>query len=156
MIMRAGDLGDIEKRLLDGFQRDFPLEPRPYAKVAERLGCDEETVLDMLRALRDAGMVTRVGPVFAPHRAGSSTLAAIAVPADRLDEVAALVSGYDEVNHNYEREHRFNLWFVVAAPSAARVRAVLGEIGQRTGLPVMDLPLEQAFHIDLGFPLQWT
>lgn len=154
--MNIDQFGVLEKNLLDGFQKDFPLEPRPYKAIAERLGCDEDTVLDLLRRMRDAGLVTRVGPVFAPHRAGASTLAAMAVPAERLEEVAALVSGYDEVNHNYQREHGFNLWFVAAAPDAARVREVLEEIAGRTGLKVMDLPLEQAFHIDLGFPLQWN
>lgn len=154
--MNIDQFGMLEKNLLDGFQKDFPLEPRPYKAIAERLGCDEDTVLDLLRRMRDAGLVTRVGPVFAPHRAGASTLAAMAVPAERLEEVAALVSGYDEVNHNYQREHGFNLWFVAAAPDAARVREVLEEIAGRTGLKVMDLPLEQAFHIDLGFPLQWN
>lgn len=154
--MNIDQFGMLEKNLLDGFQKDFPLEPRPYKAIAEQLGCDEDTVLSLLRQMRDAGLVTRVGPVFAPHRAGASTLAAMAVPAERLEEVAALVSGYDEVNHNYQREHGFNLWFVAAAPDAARVREVLEEIAGRTGLKVMDLPLEQAFHIDLGFPLQWN
>ena len=117
---------------------------------------DQDTVLDLLRRMADAGLVSRVGPVFAPHRAGASTLAAIAVPHERLEAVAAVVNEYDEVNHNYEREHRINLWFVVCAPTAERVAEVLDEITARTGLPVMDLPLEQAFHIDLGFPLQWS
>lgn len=154
--MRADELNDLEKTLLDGCQREFPLEPRPYAAIAERLGCDEATVLLLLRRFVDGGLISRVGPVFAPHRAGASTLAAMAVPARRIGEVAALVSSFDEVNHNYERQHRLNLWFVVAAPTAERVRAVLDEITVRTGLAVLDLPLEQAFHIDLGFPLQWT
>ena len=154
--MNIDQFGMLEKDLLDRFQKDFPLEPRPYKAMAERLGCDEDTVLDLLRQMKDAGLVTRVGPVFAPHRAGASTLAAMAVPAERMEEVAALVSDYDEVNHNYEREHGFNLWFVVCAPDAGRVGEVLDEIAGRTGISVMDLPLEQAFHIDLGFPLQWT
>lgn len=154
--MNIDQFGMLEKDLLDRFQKDFPLESRPYKAMAERLGCDEDTVLDLLRQMKDAGLVTRVGPVFAPHRAGASTLAAMAVPAERMEEVAALVSDYDEVNHNYEREHGFNLWFVVCAPDAGRVGEVLDEIAGRTGISVMDLPLEQAFHIDLGFPLQWT
>lgn len=154
--MNIDAFGALERELLDNFQKDFPLEPRPYRTLARRLGCDEDTVLNLLRRMAEGGLVSRVGPVFAPHRAGASTLAAIAVPQDRLDAVAALVSGYDEVNHNYEREHRFNLWFVVCAPDAARVAEVLDEIADRTGLAVMDLPLEEAFHIDLGFPLQWS
>ena len=150
------DLSAFEKRLLDEFQRDFPLAPRPYAEIARRLGADEAAVIAALRRLRDDGFVSRVGAVVAPHRAGWSTLAAMAVPAARLDEVAAMVSAYPEVNHNYEREHRLNLWFVVAGPDAARGRAVLDAIEARSGIAVLDLPLVEAYRLDLGFPLQWS
>ena len=146
---------DREKALLDGFQRGFPLVPRPYAAVAERLGTTEAELLAMLRRLRDAGAVGRVGAVVRPGTVGASTLAAMAVPPERLDAVAALVSARPEVNHNYEREHRYNLWFVVTAPSRDRVAAVLREIAAAAGLPVLDLPLAREYRIDLGFPLQW-
>lgn len=148
--------GDREKALLDGFQRDFPLVPRPYAAVAERLGMTEAELLAMLRRLRDAGAVGRVGAVVRPGTVGASTLAAMAVPPERLDAVAALVSARPEVNHNYEREHRYNLWFVVTAASRDRVAAVLREIAAAAGLPVLDLPLAREYRIDLGFPLQWS
>jgi len=153
---RPRDPCAFEKRLLDEFQRDFPLTPRPYAELARRLDADEATVIAALRRLQDEGFVSRVGAVVAPHRAGWSTLAAMAVPAARLDEVAAMVSACPEVNHNYEREHRLNLWFVVAAPDVARGRAVLDAIEVRTGIAVLDLPLVEAYRLDLGFPLQWS
>ena len=149
-------LSDFDKRLLDTFQRDFPLTPRPYAAIAERLGADEDDVLDALGRLRDAGAVSRVGAVVTPHCAGASTLAAIAVPPERLDEVAALVSVLPEINHNYEREHEINLWFVVTAPDRTRIAEVLDDIEARTGLAVLDLPLLEPYCIDLGFPLIWN
>jgi DNA-binding Lrp family transcriptional regulator len=152
----ARPLDDLERALLDDFQRDFPLTPRPYAELAGALGATERTVLDALARLQEAGVVSRVGPVFTPHRAGHSTLAAMAVPPERLDEVAALVSSHPEVNHNYEREHELNLWFVVAASSEARVGEVLAEIEAGTGLEVLDLPLVEAYRLDLGFPLTWS
>jgi len=145
----------LGRALLDGFQRDFPLVPRPFAEIAQRLGTDEATVLELLEDLSEAGVVSRVGPVLTPHRAGCSTLAAMVVPEERLEEVAALGSGYDEVNHNYEREHRLNLWFVLNAADREAIDAVLHEIAARTGLEVVDLPLLEAFRLDLGFPLQW-
>ena len=80
----------------------------------------------------------------------------MAVPEDELERVAAMVSEFDEVNHNYEREHEYNLWFVVATEDEQRLEAVLAEIEARCGYPVMDLPLEQEFFIDLGFDLKWT
>jgi DNA-binding Lrp family transcriptional regulator len=94
--------------------------------------------------------------VLRPHRIGASTLAALAVAPERLDAVAALVSEYPEVNHNYQREHRYNLWFVVTAADRARLDAVLGDIGRRSGLKVLDLPMLEDYFIDLGFRLQWT
>ena len=140
----------MERALLDGFQRDLPLVPRPFAEIAHQLGTDEATVIGMLRRLSEDGVVSRVGPVLAPHRVGCSTLAAMAVPEERLDEVADLVSSYDEVNHNYEREHRFNLWFVLNAADREAIDAVLHEIAARTGLEVVDLPLLEAFSAGPG------
>jgi DNA-binding Lrp family transcriptional regulator len=153
MNMATQAIDRTELRLLDEFQRDLPLEPRPYAAMAARLGIAEADVIDLLRRLVDRGLVSRVGAVVAPHRAGWSTLAAMQVPAEMLEPVAEFVSGFAEVNHNYQREHRLNLWFVVAAAAAWRVGQVLDEIEYRTGLPVIDLPLEQAFRLDLGFRL---
>ncbi|MBK1840389.1 AsnC family transcriptional regulator [Azospirillum sp. YIM B02556] len=144
-----------DRRLLDEFQRGFPLIPRPFAELAARLGSTPADILDRLRRLTAAGAVARVGAAFRPHRVGASTLAAMAVPPGDMVRIAALVGGFEEVNHNYEREHRLNLWFVVTAADGARVRAVLAEIEAATGLPVLDLPLERGYHLDLGFPL-WT
>jgi DNA-binding Lrp family transcriptional regulator len=78
----------------------------------------------------------------------------MAVPAAQLAAVAELVSSYPEVNHNYEREHRLNLWFVVTAPDPAHLDAVLAAIERRTGLPVLSLPLVADYHIDLGFKME--
>lgn len=146
----------LDRRLLNEFQQDFPLVARPYAAVAERLGVDEAEVIDRLARLSRGGMVSRVGAVFRPHAVGGSTLAALAAPHDELERIAALVSAYPEVNHNYQREHRLNLWFVVTAPSTEAVQAVLADIAARTGLDVLDLPLVEHFHIDLGFDLKWS
>jgi len=143
----------FEFRLLNEFQRDFPLCPAPFAELAARLGVGERAVLGSLEKLRREGKISRVGAVFAPKRIGASTLAAMAVPADRLAAVAAAVSRFAEVNHNYEREHRYNLWFVVTAASEGRLQATLGAIEQAAGYPLLALPLVEEFHIDLGFCL---
>jgi len=149
----AFEPGPLERELLDGFQRAFPLLPAPYAAIAQRVGSTEGEVIDCLGRLIARGCVCRVGAVFAPRRVGYSALAALAVPQARVEEVASLVTGYPEVNHNYEREHAYNLWFVVTACDRARVEAALDAIERDTGLEVLRLPLERAYHIDLGFPL---
>ena len=143
----------LEKCLLNEYQHGFPLSHAPYADMAQQLGVSEAEVLNTLGSLQDRGYISRVGPVFAPQRAGSSTLAAMAVSEQQLEKIADFVSRFDEVNHNYQREHDFNLWFVVTAPDQARVEQVLDEIESSTGIAVLNLPLERAFYIDLGFPL---
>lgn len=149
-------MNELDKHLLNDFQRDFPLTARPYAAMAEHLGTTEDEVIGTLAQLKEAGMVSRVGAVFAPRRVGVSTLAAMAVPVERLEAVAEMVNSYAEVNHNYEREHRFNLWFVITAPDQTHLDAVIRDIETWTDLPVMSLPLLTDYHIDLGFRLQFS
>lgn len=144
---------NFEFRLLNEFQRDFPLCPAPFAELATRLGVAEKVVLGSLEKLRREGKISRVGAVFAPKRIGASTLAAMAVPREQLEVVAAAVNRFPEVNHNYEREHRYNLWFVVTAGSEGRLQATLGAIEKAAGYPLLALPLLEEFHIDLGFSL---
>lgn len=144
---------DLEWALVNDFQREFPLSPTPFRDIAAVLGCTEEQVLCMLGTLHANGIISRVGPVIRPHTVGTSTLAAMAVPSDRLAEVAALVNGYPEVNHNYEREHHFNLWFVVTAQDHSNLNRVLQDIETHSGLSVMPLPLLEDYFIDLGFDL---
>jgi len=152
----AVTLSEAERRLLDEYQRGLPLDPRPFARVAETLGISERQVLDRLQRLQDIGVVSRVGPVFRPNRVGVSTLAALAVPPDSLAQVADVVSAFAEVNHNYEREHDYNLWFVVTARDAVQLEQVLETIAARTGLEPLNLPMLEDYYIDLGFRLQWT
>ena len=146
----------LDQRLLNDFQHGFPLSPTPYADIARALGVSEAEVLARLDALMKAGAVSRVGAVLRPNTVGVSTLAAMSVPAADLERVAALVNGYREVNHNYEREHALNLWFVVTAPDAHRLQQVLEDIAARSGYEVLNFPLLEDYHIDLGFELRWT
>jgi DNA-binding Lrp family transcriptional regulator len=146
-------LNGLERRVLNDFQHDFPLSPTPYADIAHKLGVSEAEVLAVLARLKQQGAVSRVGAVLRPNTVGVSTLAAMAVPPESLEQVAALVSACAEVNHNYEREHRLNLWFVANAPDAPRLQAVLGDIALRSGYEVLTFPLLEDYHIDLGFDL---
>ncbi len=145
---------DLDRRLLNDFQHDFPLVDEPYAEIARRLGTSEAEVLARLARLKGEGAISRVGAVVRPNTVGVSTLAAMAVPPERLEEVARIVNGFEGVNHNYEREHRLNLWFVATAADADRLRAVLDDIAARSGIEVLPFPLLEDYHIDLGFELR--
>ena len=146
-------VADPAMRLADRWQRDFPLVSRPFARVGAEEGVTENEVIQMIDGLVVDGRLGRIGATVRPNVMGASTLAAISVPRGRLDEVAAVVSAEACVNHNYERENAINLWFVVTAPDKASLAASLGRIRTRSGLELLDLPLERAYHIDLGFSL---
>ena len=146
-------LDQIDRQLLDGYQRDFPLVPRPFSQLANDLGLTEAEVIDRLTGLQSRAQISRVGATVRPNTAGASTLAAMAVPEDRIEEVALLVNAESGVNHSYLRENHWNLWFVSTAPDDAALAAQLARIADVTGLRVLDLRLRRAFNIDLGFAL---
>lgn len=136
------------------YQRDMPLCARPYLAMAQQLGCTEQELLDCLQKLKQRGVLSRIGPVFNHQQAGASTLAALSVPSCDVEAVAAHINRYPEVNHNYLRSHRRNLWFVITAADRARIDRVLADIAASTGLEPLDLPMVRAFRVDLGFSLQ--
>ena len=139
--------------LVNPWQRGFPLTPHPFREIGERSNLAETQVVERFIRLQHQGVIDRVGPVFRPNTVGASSLAAMAVPQEHLEEVAAFVSAQPGVNHNYEREHRYNLWFVATAPSAAEVQRTLSCIEHASAIAVLRLPLLEEFHIDLGFDL---
>ena len=111
---------DLEQCLLNNFQHDFPLSPHPFNDIAERLDVEPGVVMEAFEKLQSCGAISRVGPVIKPNSIGKSILAALKVPDARLMETASMINTYREVNHNYEREHHFNLWFVVTAKDKYR------------------------------------
>ena len=146
-------LTDLHKRLLNDFQRDFPLSPRPYQDIADQLGVTEDDVLSALTELNGQQFISRIGPVIPPNHIGVSTLVAMAIPERELQTVADKISSYPEVNHNYEREHRFNLWFVAIAADAEHLSDFINKVERETGYKTLQLPMLHDFFIDLGFKL---
>ncbi|QLK24825.1 Lrp/AsnC family transcriptional regulator [Natrinema zhouii] len=146
-------IDDADAALIDGYQSGFPIEERPFRRVAADLGIDESAAVDRVRSLRDAGIVRRFGAVLNPPVIGSSTLAAVRAPADRFDEIAAIINDYRQVNHNYARDHEWNMWFVVTAGSRDARDEILADIEARTGCDVLNLPMLTDYYIDLEFPV---
>lgn len=146
----------LAERLMEEWQRDFPLVPRPYAEIARRLGAEEGEVIASLKRVQSEGLISRVGGVVRPNTLGASTLAAIAVPGPQIDVVAALLAAEPGINHLYLREDDWNLWFVVTGPDRDYINQALERISDRTGRRVLDLRLERPYHIDLGFSLSGT
>ncbi|RXH22227.1 MULTISPECIES: Lrp/AsnC family transcriptional regulator [Bradyrhizobium] len=144
----------VELALIDRWQHDFPLVAKPFAIVGRSAALDEQATIGVFRRMRACDLISRVGAVVRPNTVGASTLAALQVPPDRLDQVAEVVSREPLVTHNYEREHDLNLWFVIAGGDAGAIAETIDRIEAQTGLPVVDLPMVQAYHLGLGFSLR--
>jgi DNA-binding Lrp family transcriptional regulator len=98
----------------------------------------------------EAGVLTRFGPLFDPERLGAAvSLCAMSVPAADFERVAVWVNAHAEVAHNYERNHRYNMWFVVIAKDGDAIRRTVGRITAETGYPVLELPKEAEYFLGL-------
>lgn len=154
-------ISQLQQDIINNSQKGFPLTSQPYQAIAEQLAkvdiiTSEEEVFNAVNELHSKGVLSRVGPVFDHKKAGASTLAALAVPPKDLDKIAGIVNQFDQVNHNYGREHTYNLWFVVTASDMVALNSTIANIELLTGLPVLVLPMEASYHIDLAFSINIT
>jgi DNA-binding Lrp family transcriptional regulator len=156
--MNSAPLTALDKRILTEIQAGFPLQSRPYEVLASALGSTAGEVLASVRGMRGERVVRRIGAIFDSARLGyRSTLCAIAAPPERIEEVAALISAYPNVTHNYERADRYTVWFTLIAESQERIEEVLAEIAVTTGIDdILDLPAIRLFKIRVDFDLTGT
>jgi DNA-binding Lrp family transcriptional regulator len=146
----APALDDIDRRIIDGLQGDFPLCERPYAVAAEKLGIGEEELLARLQSLLERRVLTRFGPMFQVERMGGAfVLAAMRVPEADWERVAAAVNALSAVAHNYRREHEFNMWFVLATETPEGIAEAVAAIEAATGLPVYAFPKEREYFVEM-------
>lgn len=148
-------LSPLHKTLLNDYQQDLPLSATPYQDIADTLGISEQEVLSVFQELQDKQFITRIGSVISPNQVGVSSLMAMSIPAERLHHIATLINQYPEVNHNYERENGFNLWFVLIAQDDAHLQSVIADIEMKTGFKPLYLPLLADYFINLGFEIEF-
>ncbi|EEG09982.1 siroheme decarboxylase subunit beta [Pseudogulbenkiania ferrooxidans] len=151
------ELDGIDRRLIDQLQGGFPLSPRPFAEAAAPLGITETELIARLNRLLQHRTLTRFGPLFQIERMGGAfVLAALAVPEQRFDEVAEQVNALPEVAHNYRREHRLNMWFVLATETPQGIAAATARIEAATGLTVHAFPKEREYFVGMRFAVGGT
>ncbi len=143
-------LDDVDRKLINALQGDFPLVPEPYRQVAETLGLSEAELLRRLDAMLERRVLTRFGPMFQIERAGGAfVLAALRVPEAEFERVAAQVNAFPEVAHNYRREHTLNMWFVLATATPQGIADTTAAIETATGLPVFAFPKEREYFVEM-------
>lgn len=147
-------MDDLDRRLINRLQHGLPLVRQPWQMLAAELESDSQTLRDRVQALLDDGTLTRFGPMFDIERLGGAfTLAALSVPEERFDAVAAQLDAMPEVAHNYRREHAWNMWFVLGCATPEGIAETIQRIEAQTGLPVLNLPKEETYHVGLHFPV---
>jgi len=146
---------DMDRRIIKELQENFPLEMNPYEVIADNLGMSVDQLWQRILALAESGVIRRMGFSIDSRKIGySSTLAAVRVSQDRIDEASELISEYPQITHSYLREDDFNIWFTVIADDRDRVLVILEEIRDKLNLTeddVMDLPVEKLFKLDARF-----
>jgi len=147
-------LDAADRRIINRLQEGLPLVVSPYAVVAAELALSEGELLYRLERLLEGGVLSRFGPMYHAERLGGGlTLAALAVPEPDFERVVAIVNAFPEVAHNYRREHRLNMWFVLATETPQRIDEVIAEIEAATGLAVFNMPKQEEFHVRLHLPV---
>lgn len=146
-------LDSVDKSIINAFQDGFPLVSQPYESIAKKFAITEDEVIRRLEMLKKKNIISRIGAIITPNTIGVSTLCAVAVPDERLKEIAGIINGYDEVNHNYQRSHQFNLWFVLTAKNDSHLNNTLENISDDIGMQIINLPLQTAYYLNLGFSI---
>ncbi|MBW2433479.1 MAG: AsnC family transcriptional regulator [Deltaproteobacteria bacterium] len=149
------NIDNIDRAILNSIQSDFPLTPRPYKSIGQRLKLSENELIKRVRRMKDAGVIRRIGGNFTPHALGFvSTLCAAKVPEDKISQFADAVNRYEGVTHNYRRDNAFNVWFTFIAPSMDAIEANLKQIAADTGVTdILNLPATHVFKIKAEFKI---
>ncbi len=151
-------MDDLDRRILDALQHDFPLSERPFDVLAQRLGVDPDLLWRRVEAMRKSGVIRRLGASLDSMKLGfRSTLAAVRVRPEFVDRAAQAIGRHPEVTHSYLRDHEFNIWFTIIAPDDEKVDAILREIREELSLEpsdVLNLPMKQLFKLDARFRVQ--
>ncbi len=143
-------LDDIDRRIINELQGGFPVVDRPWAEAARDMGVGESEIIARVRRLLDESVLSRFGPMYhAEQLGGALSLCAMQVDPDDFERVAAIVNAFPEVAHNYEREHAFNMWFVLATERPERTEEVIEAIEQSTGYWVLNLPKRKEYYVGL-------
>ncbi len=148
-------MDDIDKAILNRIQSDFPIASRPFEAIGQELSLSEDQVIKRVRALKEQGIIRRIGANFVPGKVGFvSTLCAAQVPEEKIDHFAQVVNRYPGVTHNYQRDNAFNVWFTFIARSREEIAQSLARIAHETGVEtILNLPATKVFKIRAQFDL---
>ncbi|MBA7615238.1 hypothetical protein ES703_22516 [subsurface metagenome] len=148
-------MDELDWRILQALQNDFPLSARPYEIIARKLQIPCEQLWNRVQRLMTKGMIRRIGVSLDSRKLGfCSTLAAVSIEPNLVDKAAEIIGQFPEVTHSYLRKDDFNIWFTIIATDEERLVEILKEI--RTALSIdtsdiLNLPVKRLFKLDARF-----
>jgi DNA-binding Lrp family transcriptional regulator len=142
-------LTEKEKKILNIIQTEFPIHPRPYKIIGEKLNLSEEEAFEHTKNLIDKCIIRRLGATFDSKKLGyASTLCAANVPEEKVKEFVKIVNSYNGVTHNYYRPGYYNIWFTFNGKDMDFIKAQLEEISKKTGIKeIINLPAKKLFKV---------
>jgi siroheme decarboxylase len=148
-------MDEIDKKILNILQKEFPLIEQPFLVVAEKCGISEDETISRIRKMKDEGIIRRIGAVFDGNKLGRvSTLCAARVPEEEIDHFVEIVNANKNVTHNYRRNNEYNIWFTLSAATAAEMEAFLTDVKEKTGVTdILDMRAVRTFKINASFDL---
>lgn len=147
-------MDDADRAILSIIQANYPLVSKPYDAIGEEIGLEGSEVLQRIRAMRDRGIIRRMGANFQSRKLGfRSTLCAAKVPEDKIAEFASVVNSHVGVTHNYVRKHKYNIWFTYIGSSWENVCETLDKITEKTGIAILNLPAKRMYKIRVDFKM---
>jgi DNA-binding Lrp family transcriptional regulator len=148
-------MDEIDKKILNILQKEFPLEEQPFLVVGQRCGISEDETIRRVQKMKEDGIIRRIGAVFDGAKLGRvSTLCAARVPEEKIESFIQIVNANKNVTHNYRRDHEYNIWFTVSAVTAEELEAFLKEVKEKTGImDILDMRAVRTFKINASFDL---
>ena len=145
----ADGMDSLDAELLNEIQWTFPLVSRPFDAIAAKFGITPDAVKDRLSRLKESGVLRQLSAIFDTRRLGyTSSLVAMDIDPNRLENVARQINRHPGVSHNYERDHEFNLWFTLAVPPGSNLKEELDKFSALRGIRrTRMLPTLQLFKI---------
>jgi DNA-binding Lrp family transcriptional regulator len=154
----AIELDDLDKRLLNLMQGQFPIAPRPYQHVATKAEMTEDEVMARVQRLLDERIIRQVTPIFDTRALGySSMLVAAKVDPEHPWRAANVINAHPGVSHNYLRNHEFNIWFTIATEpdSQLGLEGTLQALAREAGAEsVRQLPTLKLFKIRMDLEME--
>lgn len=154
----AAPLDELDKKLLNLAQSRFALEPRPFKRIAELAGSEEDEVLRRVKRLLDERIIRQVTPIFDTRVLGyTSMLVAAKVDPDNPWRAAEVINAHPGVSHNYLRNHDFNIWFTIATEpdSQLGLQGTLEVLAAEAGAEsVRQLPTLRLFKINMNLEME--